>query len=231
MRGNESGAVRAATTLGPEKDKASTTNGEPGYDGKDWRPEEHNWRVEAMRPAHLRRVAELCADALTPWVDSDWSVAAGSLEWDVERTIAHMVGATAKYTLYLASGCRHFIPLTCSRFDDATHAELVESIRPVAEGLANVADWVPAGTVAFHATGLKDGEGFVSMACEELLLHTHDALKGLGGVFSPNRDLAAAVLASAYPNANAGKDPWSSLLAASGRPAFEAGSEWRLVNP
>jgi hypothetical protein len=174
--------------------------------------------VGSINPAHVRRAAELCADALTPWINSDWSIAAGCLEWDVERTIVHMVGATAKYTVYLASGCRHFIALSCSRFDNATHAELVESIRPVAEGLANVAEWVPASAVAFHATGIKDGAGFVSMACEELLLHTHDALQGLGGVFSPNRDLAAAVLASAYPNARAGRDPWSSLIAASGRP-------------
>jgi hypothetical protein len=47
-----------------------------------------------------------------------------------------MLGATAKYTLYLASRCQHFIGLTVRRWPDATNAEVIDSVVPVATGLA-----------------------------------------------------------------------------------------------
>lgn len=46
--------------------------------------------------------------ALQPAAGRDWVGPVGSLEWDVERTITHPIGATAKYTLYLASRVRAF---------------------------------------------------------------------------------------------------------------------------
>jgi len=164
-------------------------------------------------------VAATVAHALSPFVDADWSVRAGSLEWDVERTVSHMIGACAKYTLYLASHSHTFIALTWSRFDDATQAELVDSIRPVAEGLANVASWAPADWRGYHVSGTRDAAGFVALACEELLIHTHDALEGLGGEFEPLDALARTVLRASYPNTVAGGDAWSALLQASGRRA------------
>ena len=128
-----------------------------------------------------------------------------------------MIGATAKYTLYLASGSQAFIGLTCSRFEDATHAELLQSIRPVAAGLANVARWVPPGTMAFHADGLWDADTFVGRACVELLVHSYDAVQGLGGSFEPPEDLAGIVLHAAFPSAPRGKSAWRALVEATGR--------------
>jgi hypothetical protein len=49
-----------------------------------------------------------------------------------------MVGATAKYTQYLASRCERFIALSVTRWPDATNTEVIDSIVPVAEGLAAV---------------------------------------------------------------------------------------------
>lgn len=68
--------------------------------------------------------------ALRPVAGRDWSVQAGPLEWDVEQTITHMLGATAKYTLYLASRCQHFIGLTVRRWPDATNDEVIDSVVP-----------------------------------------------------------------------------------------------------
>jgi hypothetical protein len=39
--------------------------------------------------------------ALEPYVDTDWSNRAGSLDWDIEHTIVHMLNTVAKYTLYV----------------------------------------------------------------------------------------------------------------------------------
>src|ERR1700691_2717284 len=58
---------------------------------------------ETLMPEDVVAAAATVETALRQVVGRDWSVQAGPLEWDVERTITHMIGATAKYTLYLAS--------------------------------------------------------------------------------------------------------------------------------
>jgi hypothetical protein len=157
--------------------------------------------------------------ALRPVAGRDWSVQAGPLEWDVEQTITHMLGATAKYTLYLASRCQHFIGLTVRRWPDATNDEVIDSVVPVATGLAAVAAVTPPGVRAFHATGPSSAADYVGRACVELLVHTDDALSGLGVAFTPPADLCRRVLAQQFPDATAPGDGWLALLAATGRPA------------
>jgi hypothetical protein len=165
------------------------------------------------------RVAEA---ALRPVVDRDWAVRAGSLEWNVEQTITHMIGATAKYTLYLASRCEHFIGLSITRWPDATNEEIIDSLVPVATGLANVAATSPAGVRAYHATGPSGAADHVGRACVELLVHTGDALAGFDVSFAPPPDLCRRVLAQQFPTVAASgsyeSDPWRALLAATGRP-------------
>ena len=58
---------------------------------------------QTLMPDDVVAAAATAEAALRPLAGRDWSVRAGPLEWDVERTITHMIGATAKYTLYLAS--------------------------------------------------------------------------------------------------------------------------------
>lgn len=156
--------------------------------------------------------------ALRPLAGRDWSVRAGPLEWDVEQTVTHMLAATAKYTLYLASRCEHFIGLSVTRWPDATNEEVIDSIVPVATGLAAVAAVTPAGVRAYHATGLSSAADYVGRACVELLVHTDDALAGLGVAFAPAADLCQRVLARQFPDAPGAGDPWHGLLEANGRP-------------
>jgi hypothetical protein len=156
--------------------------------------------------------------ALRPVAGRDWSVQAGPLEWDVEQTITHMLGATAKYTLYLASRCQHFIGLTVRRWPDATNDEVIDSVVPVATGLAAVAAVTPPGVRAYHVAGPSSAADYVGRACVELLVHTDDALSGLGVVFAPPADLCQRVLAQQYPDAAGAGDSWPGLLAATGRP-------------
>lgn len=139
---------------------------------------------QVLTPDDVVAAAVTVEAALRPVVGRDWSVQAGPLEWDVEQTITHMLGATAKYTLYLASRCQHFIGLTVRRWPDATSGEVIDSVVPVAAGL----------------------------------VHTDDALSGLGVAFTPPADLCRRVLAQQYPGASGAGDSWPGLLAATGRP-------------
>jgi len=174
--------------------------------------------IRTLEPDDVIAAAATAEAALRPVTDRDWSVRAGPLEWDVERTITHMVGATAKYTLYLASRCQHFIGLSVTRWPDATNEEVIASIVPVATGLAAVAAVTPPGVRAYHVTGPSSAADYVGRACVELLVHTDDALSGLGVAFAPPADLCQRVLAQQFPEAASAGGAWPGLLAANGRP-------------
>jgi hypothetical protein len=171
-----------------------------------------------LTPDDVIAAAATAQAALRPAAGRDWSVRAGPLEWDVERTITHMIGATAKYTLYLASRCEHFLGLAVTRWPDATNDEVIDSVVPVATGLAAVAAVTPPGVRAYHASGPSSAADYVGRACVELLVHTGDALTGLGAAFDPPLDLCRRVLAQQFPGAARPGDAWHALLAATGRP-------------
>jgi hypothetical protein len=173
---------------------------------------------ETLTPDDVVAAAAAAEAALRPVAGRDWSVRAGPLDWDVEQTITHMIGATAKYTLYLASRCQHFIGLSVTRWPDATNEEVIDSVVPVAAGLAAVAAVTPTGVRAYHVTGPSSAADYVGRACVELLVHTDDALNGLGVGFAPPADLCRRVMAQVVPEAAGPGHPWHDLLAASGRP-------------
>jgi hypothetical protein len=172
-----------------------------------------------LTPDDVVAAATAAAAALRPAADLDWSVRAGTLDWDIGRTVTHMVGGTAKYTLYLASRCEHFIGLSVTRWPDATNTEVIDSIVPVAAGLAAVATVTPPSVRAYHVTGPSGAVDYVGRACVELLVHTEDALSGLGLAFTAPADLCERVLARQYPDAAEAGDAWQQLLRATGRPA------------
>ncbi len=174
-------------------------------------------------PDDVITAAAVTQDALRPLVGRDWTGKAGTLDWDVERTITHMIGAAAKYTLCLASRTDHFIALLMTRWPDATNTEMIDSIAPVAAGLAAVARATQPDVRAYHVSGLTSAAGFAGLACVEFLVHADDVLAGFGIPFTPPADLCGAVLAQRYPGlAQPGAQPgwqWHRLLAANGRPA------------
>lgn len=171
-----------------------------------------------LMPHDVVTAASVTEAALRPVVDRDWSVQAGLLDWSVEQTITHMIGATAKYTLYLASQCQHFIALSATRWPNATNAEVIDSIVPVATGLAAVAAITPPEVRAYHVTGPSSPDDYVGRACVELLVHTSDALTGLCAAFEPPVDLCERVLAQQYPDYAGAGNAWRRLLSATGRP-------------
>lgn len=174
-----------------------------------------------LRPDDLLASAAVVRQALEPVTELDWAVRAGPLEWDVQRTMIHMIGAVGKYTLYLASRSDHFIALRLDRWRDATNREVIDSIEPMAAALAAVAAVTPPQVRAFHASGMTDAAGYLGMACTEYLAHTDDILAGYRIPFAPPDDLCGRVLAQEYGDqartaAVAGRY-WPALLRSSGR--------------
>jgi hypothetical protein len=178
-----------------------------------------DWSDRRVRPDHVVLAAELATSALAPYEEVDWSARAGDLEWDIESTVVHLIGALAKEALYLASRSTRFIAINPAKFRSATHADLVRSIVPAAQALANTAAATPDGALAYHSTGMTDAEGYLAMGCAEVLVHSWDACRGFDVEFSGSDELAAAVLARTYPwvHTQPGDGPWRTLLWALGR--------------
>ena len=95
--------------------------------------------------------------------------------------------------------------------------------------LARVVD-AAADARGWHPFGLADPAGFAAMACDELLVHTSDAARGLEPPFTPAAELSAATLRRLFPWAPADADPWPAPLWANGRidlPGLERQTPWR----
>lgn len=100
---------------------------------------------------------------------------------------------------------------------DASTAALLVSLNSAARVCAASVDSAPPHLRGFHPDGSPDPSGFAAMACDELLVHTADAARGLGREFTPDRELAERTLARLFPWHDPGNDPWRALLWANGR--------------
>lgn len=173
--------------------------------------------AESIHPDDVVRAAQYVVGALRPGFGRDWSVRAGRLDWDVDFTVTHIASALAKYTLYLASRSTRFLAIRPDRWPDASMSEQLDAIAGAARALANVAETSPPGARAFHANGMFDAEGYVSLGCVETLVHGHDAASGLGLPFDPPDDLCRAVVARSFPWLVDAGPAWETILWQTGR--------------
>lgn len=157
-----------------------------------------------------------CHDFLLPAADADWGVPVPDLDFTVRSVVAHAANGPLWYALDLWSGPSD------AAFDlkvrvDASNAALLVSLRSAARVCAASIDTAGPETRGFHPAGAADASGFAAMACDELLIHTDDAARGLGLQLSPDPDLAGRVLRRLFPWHDPGDDPWQTLLWANDR--------------
>lgn len=161
--------------------------------------------------------ASVARAALRDRAGSDWSVTAGDLDWDVRTTMAHVCDAVCWYAAHLASRRPRRLRFDFAPHLDASNAQLLDVLDAAAATLAGVVDAAPPGARGYHTAGMADASGFVAMACDEILVHTWDCMRGLGGDFDPPPELAERTLRRLFPWAPPSNSPWSTLLWANGR--------------
>lgn len=165
---------------------------------------------------------------MAPLADRDWSARAGDLDWSCRETLAHLCGLA--YAPVLATQAQDFRPLALAVVPDAGVEDLLSTMRAMAAILAEVARAAPPSARAFHPAGPADATGFVAMAIDELLVHTHDIAVGLGETFEPDDAMVVAVLDRLFPWWPRDAPPVPALLWANGRIALPAhdrlGEEW-----
>jgi hypothetical protein len=167
--------------------------------------------------SRLIEVSGTCEAALRAATAQDWERQAGQLDWSVRATVAHMVDVLGFYALHLASGSPGRLRVDVRPHDGATSSEMLDTLHAAARLLGLVVGVSPGRVRAWHVFGPSDPPGFAAMACDELLVHTYDAMSGLGRQFAAPQALVWPILDRLFPAAPRGRDPWKVLLWANGR--------------
>lgn len=170
-----------------------------------------------MRGSDVRLAVDQAAGFLTTVVDQDWSAAVPGLAMSVTEVVAHVGDCLLWYSTDLSAGPTELSTVDVRVRPDGDPADLVATLRGLATMLAAVIDGSAEQARGFHPWGTADPAGFAAMACDEILVHTDDAARGLGLRFTPPAELAAATLRRLFPWAPADGDPWQNLLWANGR--------------
>jgi hypothetical protein len=176
--------------------------------------------VSTLVPDDLLLAASICRLTLEPALDRDWNVKAGDLEWDCRRTLDHIVDTLFLYAAYLASRATGRLSPPRNGDPAASPEQLLQTVGVAAAVLAEVARAAPADARTFHPAGMADVSGWLSMACEEVLVHTDDIAQGLGLTFRPPDDLSAKIVSRLFPWAPTEPEPWDALRWAAGRIAL-----------
>src|ERR1700749_4595228 len=152
---------------------------------------------------------------LLPLTDRDWSVRAGTSEWDCWRTAEHIGDTLLSYAWQLAvQPTTRYVRAIATAEKDASPAEVLEFAVTGGRVLASLGRTSPAHVRAYHPAGMADPEGFAGMGCYEALLHGNDIAQGFGLSLDPPRDVSRRVLARIFTQAPADlaeSDPWTAL--------------------
>jgi hypothetical protein len=144
------------------------------------------------------------------------------MDWTVARVVAHAAQGPLWYAFDLSAGGSELSPLEITVRPDAKPADLVRTLSTTANMAAAVIDTAGPTATGFHPWGQSDPSGFAAMACDELLVHTDDAARGLGLTFEPDATvatIASRTLRRLFPDVELPDDvdPWRALLWANGR--------------
>jgi hypothetical protein len=180
--------------------------------------------------ATVLRAAGECRALLGAAVDRDWTRQVPDMEWTIAQTVAHIAEGLLWYATDLAAGPRELSTMDLRVRPETPAADLVAALGSFATVLARVVDGAAPGVRGWHPFGLADAPGFAAMACDELLVHTGDAARGLELSFAPSPELSHATLGRLFPWAPTDADPWQALLWANGRvdlPGQQRQTGWR----
>jgi hypothetical protein len=183
-----------------------------------------------ISPDDVGVAARLCRQTLEPVVNQDWTVRAGSLDWDCRQTTAHIADALGFYAAHLGSRATEWLKFDVVPHADASNLHLVRLVEAMGEVLVQVLAAAPDDARAFHHSGMRDKKTITAMGCLEVLVHTGDVADGLKVTFEPPRELCATVVASTFVGAPVDHDPWRILWWATGRGDLEGqprlGPDW-----
>jgi uncharacterized protein (TIGR03083 family) len=179
--------------------------------------------------------AATCGVFLRPFIEQDWSTPIPDFDWTVAQAVAHVAAGNLWYAFDLAAAGTELHTLDIETREHTAPGELILTLETVSAVVAHVVDSSPPEARGYHPFGIADPSGFAAMACDELLVHTDDAARGLGVTFIPDDALCEKVLRRLFPWAPGDTDAWDTLLWANGRmslgnrPRLAPGWRWHCA--
>lgn len=152
--------------------------------------------------------------------DADWSGQVPDLDMSVAAVVAHAAEGCLWYAIDLSARGKDIESVEHGVKADGANVDLVDTLATYAAIIESVVETSPASARGFHPMGTADPSGFAAMACDEMLVHTDDAARGLGVAFRPPAELAALVLRRLFPWVSPSGDVWEQLRWANGRTAL-----------
>lgn len=188
--------------------------------------------ASSVTAADVKQSVHLAVTTLSGALEADWSVKAGSLDWDCWETIEHLSDDLFAYAAQLGpekppqdtevpfvwKANREGGPANAISADrEAGPAGLLQVLEATGAMLWAMVLSTAPDVLAHHVFGRSDPEGFAAMGVLETLLHTHDVAVGLGLAWEPPADLCHRVLVRLFPDAPTDTAAWPTLLWVSGR--------------
>jgi uncharacterized protein (TIGR03083 family) len=151
-----------------------------------------------MTSDEFATLADFSIDALTEFVDADWTTRTGVLEWTCWRTVDHIVDCLFSYALQIGARAHsEYLPFEeLHAKPEATPPDLVAGLRPMTALLTAVVRDSPETTTASDGVLELSLSDWCARAAYELVLHTHDVVSGLGRDLEPPLELCGVILES-----------------------------------
>ncbi|HVV13780.1 maleylpyruvate isomerase N-terminal domain-containing protein [Amycolatopsis sp.] len=165
----------------------------------------------------LLSTAGVCAEFLSGRLGGDWNAKVPGQERTVAEVVAHISDSLHAYAFDLAAGPTELSTWEGDVRPNSARMELVVTLGTTAKLLAAVVAASSPESRGWHPWGPADPSGFAAMGCDELLVHTYDAARGLGAEFTAPPRLAAATVYRLFPWVPTDTEPWPTLLWANGR--------------
>jgi uncharacterized protein (TIGR03083 family) len=172
---------------------------------------------DRMDGSNLLQTARVSATFLNRALELDWDRPIPDMTWSVREVVAHISEVLLWYSTDLSAGNCELSTMDLKVRPTEPPDQLVQTLTAFSTTLALVVDGVPPGQRGWHPDGLADATGFAAMGCDEILVHTYDAARGLGLEFEPFEVFSQPVLSRLFPWAPKDVDPWEGLLWANGR--------------
>jgi hypothetical protein len=178
-----------------------------------------------MRADELRDVTEGALRALEEVSDEDWSKLAFGLEWTCWQTVDHMIDCLFSYAFQVAARAPSgFLPFNeLHAQPGATPDDLLTGLGGILVALQAVLDAAPSGTTASDGVFALSPPDWRARSAYELALHTYDVVAAFDMDFSLSEGLSRSLIECDtlwmldHERARTATDPWSGLLAGSGR--------------
>ena len=181
-----------------------------------------------MKAQQFHDLSAQALQALDALSQDDWTAQALGLEWTCWQTVDHVIDGLFSYAFQMAARAPSgFLPFNeLHAQSSATPDDLVMGLRGVLTMLSDVLNAAREDDTASDGVCALTPSDWRARAAYELSLHTYDVASALGADFRLPDALSQSVLDCHQlwmidqDRARAASNPWSGLLAGSGRRQF-----------